>query len=208
MKLLFIILLLNCCLLPAQVLDGKCMLTKEQENDIRPRNLIMEFRNDSVAYYNFKSLIAVNPVKYSNNGKFRRSGSLHKFEFISKDRVIFFVKGRKSNARKTFRQEFVRVRPTHTTLTKGMVENMNFRFNWNGEVFTIYFKSKNNNVLKPGTNKGYIQANIEVINNTWFVVFYKSGNIDIALPIQTVNKERMILYGANRKPYELLGEAI
>ena len=192
----------------AQALDGKWMMTKEGDTYIIPENLILEINSDSLKYFSFDQFQSSIPIKIENNKLIVNQTQTDIVEFINEDRIK--IKSQEKDKNSLNETEYVRLKKTKTTLSPEEIQKLSFKFNWNDEKFKVIFNKElgSPQVLKIMEKDELSKIRLEKIDSTYFISILQSGKRKTIFPIKEVSNDRMILYGAPRKPYEIVGKKI
>ena len=192
----------------AQALDGKWMMTKEGDTYIIPENLILEINSDSLKYFSFDQFQSSIPIKIENNKLIVNQTQTDIVEFINEDRIK--IKSQEKDKNSLNETEYVRLKKTKTTLSPEEIQKLSFKFNWNDEKFKVIFNKElgSPQVMKIMEKDELSKIRLEKIDSTYFISILQSGKRKTIFPIKEVSNDRMILYGAPRKPYEIVGKKI
>lgn len=192
----------------AQALDGKWMMTKEGDTYIIPENLILEINSDSLKYFSFDQFQSSIPIKIENNKLIVNQTKTDIVEFINEDRIK--IKSQEKDKNSLNETEYVRLKKTKTTLSPEEIQKLSFKFNWNDEKFKVIFNKEleSPQVMKIMEKDELSKIRLEKIDSTYFILILQSGKRKTIFPIKEVSNDRMILYGAPRKPYEIVGKKI
>ncbi|MDQ6531144.1 hypothetical protein [Flavobacterium sp. LHD-85] len=138
------------------------------------------------------------------------------YKFINQNRIRFFRKGKihkvlsdeKSITEDCiFEDDYEKLNVTETELTETEIQNLKFEFNWNGEKKNLKF----NEVLDPPTiqeinkrlNRQGSRILLEKLNETLFVALYTDNYLEKLIPIKYVDRQKIILHGFPKEPYEI-----
>mgnify|MGYP005830213497 CR=1 FL=1 len=192
----------------AQALDGKWMMTKEGDTYIIPENLILEINSDSLKYFSFDQFQSSIPIKIENNKLIVNQTHTDIVEFINEDRIK--IKSQEKDKNSLNETAYVRLKKTKTTLSPEEIQKLSFKFNWNDEKFKVIFNKEleSPQVMKIMEKDELSKIRLEKIDSTYFISILQSGKRKTIFPIKEVSNDRMILYGAPRKPYEIVGKKI
>lgn len=158
-----------------QNLNGKWLMTKEGDTYSYPNNPILEFKNDSMTYYDFDKFYDNSQIEINNGEILTDSKASIKFQLINENRLSMISKGNKKENDSVLTTEYLRLLATKTSLTKGQIENLSFNFNWNGERFKVIF---NQELGKPYLKEFFKKDEmkkilLEKIDSTFFVSIYE-----------------------------------
>ena len=194
----------------AQDLDGKWLMTKEGDTYIIPENLILEINSDSLKYFSFDQIQSSIPIKIENNNIIINQKQTDIVEFINEDRIKITSQGKVNDKDSLIETEYVRLIKTKTKLSPKEIQNLSFNFNWNDEKFKVIFnKELGSPQVKKIMEKDELRKiHLEKIDTTLFVSIFKSDERETVIPIKEVSRDKMVLYGTPRKPYEIIGEKI
>ena len=96
---------------------------------------------------------------------------------------------------------------TETQLTETEIQNVKFKFNWNGEKMNLRFNevldSPSMQEVNKRLNKEGSKIVLEKLNETLFVSLYIDNCLDKLIPIKYVDKQKMILCGFPTEPFEI-----
>lgn len=138
------------------------------------------------------------------------------YKFVNPNRVRFFEKGKirtvLSNEESTtedfiFENDYEKLKPTVTDLTADEIQQLKFEFNWNGEKRSLRFNEiLDSQAVREMNERMNRKGNIillEKLDETLFLSLYSNNDIDKLIPIKYVDKEKIILYGFPKEPYEI-----
>lgn len=194
----------------AQDLDGKWLMTKEGDTYIIPENLIIEINSDSLTYFSFEKIQSSIPIKLEGNKIRINQKQTDLVEFINNNRIKIKSQGRVNDKDSLISTEYVRLIKTKTRLSQSEIESLSFKFNWNDEEFKVVFNKElgNPQMMKIMGKDELTKIRLEKIDSTFFVSIFESGERETVIPIKEVSRDKMVLYGTPRKPYEIIGEKI
>lgn len=138
------------------------------------------------------------------------------YKFINQNRIRFFRKGKiykvlsdeKSLTEDcVVENDYEKLNITETELTESEIQNLKFEFNWNGEKKNLKFnevldssaiQERNKRLNRQGT-----RILLEKLNETLFVALYTDNYLEKLIPIKYVDRQKIILYGFPKEPYEI-----
>ena len=149
-----------------------------------------EYRNEKLSETEHK-FINQNRIRFFRNGK------IHKFysdeEYTTEDCI--------------FENDYEKLIATETQLTETEIQNVKFKFNWNGEKMNLRFNevldSPSMQEVNKRLNKEGSKIVLEKLNETLFVSLYIDNCLDKLIPIKYVDKQKMILCGFPTEPFEI-----
>ena len=194
----------------AQDLDGKWLMTKEGDTYIIPENLILEINPDSLKYFSFDQIQSSIPIKIENNNIIINQKQTDIVEFINENRIKITSQGKVNDKDSLIETEYVRLIKTKTKLLPKEIQNLSFKFNWNDEKFKVIFNKElgSPQVMKIMEKDELRKIHLEKIDSTFFISIFESDERETVIPIKEVSRDKMVLYGTPRKPYEIIGEKI
>ncbi|WP_281637262.1 hypothetical protein [Flavobacterium marginilacus] len=174
---------------------------------------IIQFTEDNIDYFNVEKSEGTFLIKNENRNE-KLTEIDHKF--INPNRIRFFKKGKiyrvLSEEKSTtedciFEDDYEKLNATETELTESEIQNLKFEFNWNGEKMNVRFNEVLDSPIIQEINKRLNKEGSRIIlgklNETLFLSLYTDIYLDKLIPIKYVDREKMILYGFPKEPYEI-----
>lgn len=175
---------------------------------------IIQFDDDVIAYFNVEksdtSLIKI--VNEYRNEKLSET----EYKFINENRIRFFRNGKIHKVlsdEKTitedcvFENDYEKLNATETELTETEIKNLKFAFNWNGEKRNIRFNEVLDSPVIQEINKRLNKEGsrilLEKLNETLVLSLYTDHYLEKLIPIKYVDRQKIILYGFPKEPYEI-----
>ncbi|WP_409416467.1 hypothetical protein [Flavobacterium sp. PS2] len=156
----------------------------------------------------------INDICLIKNRNEKLSETEHKF--INQNRIRFFRKGKIHKILSDeesitedciFENDYEKLNATETELTETEIQNLKFEFNWNGEKMNLRFNeildSPVIQEIDKRLNKEGSKIVLEKLNKTLFLSLYTDNYLDKLIPIKYVDKQKMILYGFPKEPYQI-----
>lgn len=138
------------------------------------------------------------------------------YKFINQNRIRFFRKGKiykvlsdeKSLTEDCiFENDYEKLNITETELTESDIQNLKFEFNWNGEKKNLKFNevldSPAIQEINKRLNRQGTRILLEKLNETLFIALYTDNYLEKLIPIKYVDRQKIILYGFPKEPYEI-----
>ncbi|RYJ51706.1 hypothetical protein DR871_011000 [Flavobacterium petrolei] len=174
---------------------------------------IIQIDGDIIDYFVVEKIDEICLIKNGNRNE-KLSETEHKF--INQNRIRFFRNGKiykvlsdeKSITEDCiFENDYEKLNATETELTESEIQNLKFVFNWNGEKKNLRFNEVLDSPVIQGINKRLNKEGsrivLEKLNETLFVSLYIDNSLDKLIPIKYVDRQKMILYGFPKEPYEI-----
>lgn len=174
---------------------------------------IIQIDGDIIDYFVVEKIDEICLIKNENRNE-KLSETEHKF--INQNRIRFFRNGKiykvlsdeKSITEDCiFENDYEKINATETELTESEIQNLKFVFNWNGEKKNLRFNEVLDSPVIQGINKRLNKEGsrivLEKLNETLFVSLYIDNSLDKLIPIKYVDRQKMILYGFPKEPYEI-----
>jgi len=174
---------------------------------------IIQLDEDIIDYFDVEKSDEICLVKNENRNE-KLSETEHKF--INQNRIRFFRKGKihrvlddeKSITEDCiFENDYEKLNATETELTETEIQNLKFELNWRGEKIDASFNeildSPAIQELNKRMNKQGSKILLEKLNETLFLSFYTDIYFEKLIPIKYVDRQKMILYGFPKEPYEI-----
>jgi hypothetical protein len=147
-------------------------------------------RNEKLSETEYK-FINQNRIRFSRNGKIHKVLSDEKS--VTEDCI--------------FENDYEKLKATETELTEWEIQNLKFEFNWNGEKMNLRFNAILDSPIIQEINKRLNKEGskivLEKLDETLFVSLYTDNYLDKLIPIKYVDRQKMILYGFPKEPYEI-----
>lgn len=174
---------------------------------------IIQFDEDVIDYFNVEKSDEICLIKNENRNE-KLSETEHKF--INQNRIRFFRNGKiykvlgdeKSITEDCiFENDYEKLNATETELTESEIQNLNFELNWNGEKMNVRFNEVLDSPVIQEINKRLNKEGSRILlrklNETLFLSLYTDNYLDKLIPIKYIDKQKMILYGFPKEPYEI-----
>ena len=174
---------------------------------------IIQIDEDIIDYFVVEKINKICLIKNRNRNE-KLSETEHKF--INQNRIRFFRNGKihkvlsdeKSITEDCiFENDYEKLKATETELTESEIQNLKFEFNWNGEKMNLRFNEVLDSPVIQEINKRLNKEGsrivLEKLNETLFVSLYTDNYLDKLIPIKYVDRQKMILYGFPKEPYEI-----
>ncbi len=177
----------------AQSLEGKWNIAKI---DTRHSTLI-EFTKDSVFFYEFDKRRSATAYQVNDNCLIVAKGSVPiggEFAFINSQRLRL----KPDKAKKAI--DFVRLKPTKTSLTKDEITQMKFEIDYRERAIPIFFDEAEDEIGKA--------IRLEKLDDTYFISFYRNAKRKGALPIESISSKKIMIYGFPEEPFVVSGERL
>lgn len=174
---------------------------------------IIQFNNNEISYFKVEKSDESSSFEIIKDDIKRE---FIEYKFVNPDRVRFFKKGKihtvlsdenSTTEDSIFENDYEKLKPTITALTKDEIEQLKFEYNWNGEKRNIRFNeildSPFIREINERLNKKGNRILLEKLDETFFLSLYSDDYHDKLIPIKYVDKEKIILYGFPKEPYEI-----
>jgi len=174
---------------------------------------IIQFDEDVIDYFNVKKSDGISLIKNENRNE---KLSETEYEFINQNRIRFFRKGKiyrvyieedPITEDCIFENDYEKLSATETELTEVEIQNLKFEFNWCGEKINASFNEVLDSPVMQEINKRLNKQGskilLEKLNETLFLSFYTDIHIEKLIPIKYIDRQKMILYGFPKEPYEI-----
>ncbi|TQD40282.1 lipocalin-like domain-containing protein [Haloflavibacter putidus] len=174
----------------AQSLEGKWNIAKI---DTRHSTLI-EFTKDSIFFYEFDKRRSATAYQVKDNRLIVDKTSVPiagEFEFVNSQRLRL----KPNKAKKTI--DFVRLKPTKTSLTKDEITQMKFEINYRERAIPIIFDQAEDKTSKA--------MRLEKLDATYFISFYRETKRKGALAIESISPKKIMIYGFPEEPFVVSG---
>ncbi|NDV45092.1 hypothetical protein [Flagellimonas sediminis] len=108
-----------------------------------------------------------------------------------------------------FAMDYELLTPTLTELTEEEIQKLHFFIEWNNETLDFKFNQSLDSITIQELNKkmGWEGRKLvlEKMDNTYFGTLYENGYRSMLLPIKEIDKEKVILSGFPKEPYQAIG---
>lgn len=175
---------------------------------------IIQFDDEVIDYFNVEksdtSLIKI--VNENRNEKLSET----QYKFINQNRIRFFRNGKihkffsdeKSITEDcVFENDYEKLTATQSELTEDEIQGLKFQFNWNGEKMNVRFNEVLDSPVIQEINKRLNREGSKIVlrklDETLFLSLYTDNNLDKLIPIKYVDRQKIILYGFPKEPYEI-----
>lgn len=176
---------------------------------------IIEFDGNLIKHFTVKKFNYISLLKKADEN-WNENLTEIEHEFINPNRIRLYRKGKihkvlsetKSITEDCiFENDYEKLIPTETELTENEIQNLKFELKWNDEELNIKFNEILDSLAMQEINKliGYEGKRIllEKLNQTLFLSFYSDKYSERLIPIKYIDKQKMILYGFPKEPYEV-----
>jgi hypothetical protein len=174
---------------------------------------IIQINGDIIDYFVVEKIEEICLIK---NGNRNEKLSETEYKFINQNRIRFFRSGKIYKVlsdEKSITEDFIfendyeKLNATETELTEDEIQNLKFVFNWNGEKKNLRFNEVLDSPAIQEINKRLNREGsrivLEKLNETLFVSLYIDNYLDKLIPIKYVDRQKMILYGFPKEPFEI-----
>lgn len=197
-KTLLVLLLVGIFLLSsapsfAQSLEGKWNIAKIGTR----HSTVIQFTKDSLIYYEFDKRHSATSYQVEDNRLAVGAGSIPlggEFQLVNPHRLRLKPDQAKSPI------DFVRLKPTKTTLTKPEIEELNFNVTYKNNTRQVRFEG-----LEDESGE---TVQLEQIDDTYFISFYHNDRRMGAMPIEQVSTKKITVYGFPEEPFVVSGERV
>jgi hypothetical protein len=192
--------------------DGTWLMIKDADTYCYPE--FIEFKNDQIIYFQL--------AEKSQNGMLIKEQNLTeklsetKYEFVDENRIRIYRMGKtltvisdtESISEETeFATDYERIEPTKTNLTRGEINTLELKAEWNGEKIPIVFSKNLDSPTIQKVNKRLKREGqklvLENLQGTYFASIYDNGERRTLIGIKEMDKEKAVLFGFPKKPYEV-----
>lgn len=176
---------------------------------------IIQFDDDIIDHFDVDKSDGISLMKIVSQNRNENLNET-KYKFINENRIRFFRKGtihRVLSEEKSltedciFENDYEKLNATETELTESEIQNLKFAFNWNGEKMNIKFNEVLDSPFIQEINK---RLNIEgsrivlgKLNETFFLSLFTDIYFEKLIPVKYVDRQKIILYGFPKEPYEI-----
>jgi hypothetical protein len=174
---------------------------------------IIQLDEDIIDYFDVEKSDEICLVKNENRNE---KLSETEYKFLNQNRIRFFRKGKSHKVlgdEKSitedciFENDYEKLNATETELTETEIQNLKFELNWRGEKIDASFNeildSPVIQEINKRLNKQGSKILLEKLNETLFLAFYTDIYFEKLIPIKYVDRQKMILYGFPKEPYEI-----
>ncbi len=176
---------------------------------------IIQFDKNDIKHFRVEKCGDISLIKKANE-KWNEQLTEIEHTFVNQDRIRLFRKGKIYKVLSEtesvtedciFEDDYEKLIATETELTEKEIQNLKFELNWNGEKLKIIF----NEILDSPTiqeinkrieNEGS-RIVLEKLNETLFLSLYSGKYSEKLIPIKYIDKQKVILYGFPKEPYEV-----
>ena len=176
---------------------------------------IIQFDKNVIDYFNVEKNDGISLITIINENRNEKLSETE-YKFINQNRIRFFRNGKiykvlsdeKSITEDCiFENDYEKLNATETELTESEIQNLKFEFNWNGEKMNLRFNEVLDSPVIQEINKRLNKEGsrivLEKLNETLFVSLYTDNYLDKLIPIKYVDRQKIILYGFPKEPYEI-----
>lgn len=176
---------------------------------------IIEFNGNEIKHFEVEKINDISLVKIAQQNRTEKLTEIE-HKFINPNRIRLFRKGiihkvfgdeKFTNEDCIFEDEYEKLNATETKLTENEIQNLTFEFNWHGEKINVSFnKILDQPFIQEINQRLKIEGSkivLEKLNDTLFLSFYNSGFSEKLIPIKYVDKQKIVLYGFHKEPYEI-----
>jgi len=198
----------------SQSLSGTWLMTNDGNYYGKPR--VIKFEGDQILHYEILDLLKDGFLQ--KKFAFSEKWSETKNEILNENQIRFFPMGKKhsvinENESRTedteFAMDYELLTPTLTELTEEEIQKLHFFIEWNNETLDFKFNQSLDSITIQELNKkmGWEGRKLvlEKMDNTYFGTLYENGYRSMLLPIKEIDKEKVILSGFPKEPYQAIG---
>jgi len=189
----FFIVLLSTSI-TAQELEGKWIVSGNKSFGGFPGIHLMEVGEDSLSHYNFDQFVTKTAYQTENNKLKVDTLDFAEFNFKNPNRLSIVSKRLKNAI------DYIRLIPTKTNLSFEEIKQIRYNLVRGGRDFEIDFKNHPDNKI--------VHSYLKKIDETYFLVIYRHGNIMTAVPLEQITADNLFLYGFPNEPNKLVADAI
>lgn len=181
---------------------------------------IITFNDDIINHFHIEKSDGITLIKIATKNRNEKLTEVE-HKFINPNRIRFFRNGKIHKVLSDTKyitedciveNDYEKLSPTETKLTENEIQNLKFELNWNDEKMNIRFNEDLDSPIiqeiNRRLNKKGSRIVLEKLNETLFLSFYTDIYSDNLIPIKYVDKEKMILYGFPKEPFEVHCKAI
>lgn len=189
----FFILLLSTSI-TAQELEGKWIVSGNKSFGGFPGIHLMEVSEDSLAHYNFDQFVTKTAYQTEDNKLKIDTLAFAEFSFKNSNRLSIVSKRLENPI------DYIRLIPTKTDLSTEEIKQIKYNLERGGRDFEIDFQNHPDNKI--------VHSYLKKIDETYFLVIYRYGNIVTAVPLEEITANNLFLYGFPSEPNKLVADAI
>ena len=178
----------------AQELQGKWIISGNENFGAFPGIHLMQVSQDSLLHYNFDQFITKTSYKTENNKLKIDTLAFADFSFKNPNRLSI------SSERLENPIDYIRLVPTKTTLSVEEIKQNKYNLERGGRNFKIDFQNHPDNKI--------VHSYLKKIDQTYFLVIYRHGKIITAVPLEEITEENLFLYGFPDGPNKLVAKAV
>ena len=170
----------------AQSLEGKWNIAKINTR----HSTLIQFTKDSLIFYEFDKRQSATSYHVKNNRLVVDNSSIPiggTFEFVNSQRLRLKPDRAKSPI------DFVRLKPTKTTLTRSEIEQLSFKISYKNRTISINFDDEKDKLEET--------TQLESIDSTYFLSFYQNNKRRGAMPIEQISTKKIVVYGFPEAPF-------
>lgn len=191
--LVFVALVLSTSI-TAQELEGKWIISGNKSFGAFPGIHLMQVSEDSLLHYNFDQFITKTSYKTKNKKLKIDTLAFADFSFKNSNRLSI------SSERLEKPIDYIRLVPTKTELSGEEIKQIKYNLERAGRNFEIDFQNHPDNKI--------VHSYLKKIDQTYFLVIYRHGNIVTAVPLEEITENKLFLYGFPTGPNKLVATAI
>ena len=176
---------------------------------------IIQFDDNTIYNFTVEKSDGVSLLKTVNENRNEKLSETE-YKFVNQNRIRFFRNGKIHKVfsdEKTiteyciFENDYEKLTATETELTESEIQNLKFEFNWNGEKMNVSFNQVLDSPVIKEINKRLNKEGSRIVlgklDETLFLSLCTNNYIDKLIPIKYVDKQKIILYGFPKEPYEI-----
>nr|WP_315149268.1 hypothetical protein [uncultured Flavobacterium sp.] len=176
---------------------------------------IIQFHDDIIDYFEVDKSDGISLMKIVREHRNEKLNETQ-YKFINENRIRFFRKGkihRVLSEEKSltedciFENDYEKLNATETELTEIEIQNLKFELNWNGEKMNIRFNEVLDSLVIQEINKRLNKEGSRIVlsklNETLFLSLFTDIYFEKLIPIKYIDRQKIILYGFPKEPYEI-----
>ncbi|MNX51162.1 hypothetical protein D3C86_818120 [compost metagenome] len=176
---------------------------------------VIQFDDNVIDFFDVEKSDGISLLKIVNQNRNEKLSETE-CKFINQNRIRFFRNGKIhkffSEEKTTtedciFEDDYEKLNTTETELTESEIQNLKFEFNWNGEKRNVSFNQVLDSPVIQEINKRLNKEGSRIVlgklNETLFLSLYTDNYLDKLIPIKYVDRQKIILYGFPKEPYEI-----
>ncbi|MEW5677554.1 hypothetical protein ABGT15_14685 [Flavobacterium enshiense] len=176
---------------------------------------IIEFDENAIKHFSVEKYSDISLVKKVNE-KWNENLTEIEHKFVNPNRIRFFRKGKIHKVISEtesvtedciFENDYEKLIATETKLTESEIQNLRFELVWNGEKLNVIFNEILDSPAIQEMNKRMGNEGsrivLEKLNETLFISLYSDKYSEKLIPIKYIDKQKVILYGFPKEPYEV-----